>query len=220
MSTLPRLALCSLGALLAAGTLAGCVPTNSTATAPAEATANSELPIEDSAAPMPAPDTCTVRHEAGQELPDPRCTPGAINPDVTQATIDSTICKSGWTATVRPSTSLTNRMKKQSDLAYNLSTGTQGEYDHLISLELGGAPDDPRNLWIEPGKIPHPKDAVENKLSEAVCSRLIPLATAQQAIAADWVTAITTAGLTVSGGKLCLAADTSRCATSKHGSSG
>jgi hypothetical protein len=36
---------------------------------------------------------------------------------------------------------------------------------HEVSLELAGAPDDPRNLWVEPGKIPNPKDAVENKLS-------------------------------------------------------
>src|SRR6266568_764855 len=35
-------------------------------------------------------------------LPDPSCQPGDYNPDVTQSTIDTTICVSGWTATVRP----------------------------------------------------------------------------------------------------------------------
>ncbi|WP_406503203.1 hypothetical protein [Streptomyces sp. NBC_00212] len=31
-------------------------------------------------------------------LPDPACQPGADNPDVTQDTIASTICVSGWTS--------------------------------------------------------------------------------------------------------------------------
>src|SRR5579871_5396607 len=66
-----------------------------------------------SAAPssLPSPSaqtTCTYRHAAnGGWLPDPSCTPGALNPDVTQATIASTICKTGWTATVRPPLSVT-----------------------------------------------------------------------------------------------------------------
>jgi hypothetical protein len=160
-----------------------------------------------------------LRQQDGQPLPDPHCTPGAINPAVTQATINSTICVSGWTSTVRPSTSLTDRMKKLSDTSYGLPTTEQGEYDHLVSLELGGAPADPRNLWVEPGKIPNPKDAVENKLAEAVCSGLIPLATAQQVIATDWVTAIDTAGLGVISGKLCLRAQPTRCATGRRGNS-
>ncbi|MGW4529241.1 hypothetical protein [Amycolatopsis sp. NPDC004378] len=43
--------------------------------------------------------TCS---QADLPLPDPACTPGALNPDVTQASIGSTICVSGWTATIRP----------------------------------------------------------------------------------------------------------------------
>ena len=46
-------------------------------------------------------------------LPDPICTPGSYNPDVTQSTIGSTTCVSGWTATIRPSTSYTNALKAQ-----------------------------------------------------------------------------------------------------------
>lgn len=166
---------------------------------------------------MPPAGTCVIGSQDGQPLPDPRCTPGALNPAVTQATINSTICVSGWTKTIRPPVSVTDRMKKQSDLSYSLPKNEQGEYDHLVSLELGGAPQDPRNLWVEPGKIPNPKDAVENKLSAAVCSGLIPLATAQHAIATDWVTAIDSAGLAIVGGKLCLRADPTHCATGKHG---
>jgi hypothetical protein len=84
-----------------------------------------------------------------------------------------------------------------------------------VSLELGGAPDDPRNLWVQPGTIPKPKDAVENKLNQAVCSGLIPLATAQRAIAAIWVTAFDDTGLRVAGGKVCRRDNPNRCAT--HG---
>ena len=36
------------------------------------------------------------------QLPDPRCTPGSIDPIVTRSDIRSTICKKDWTATVRP----------------------------------------------------------------------------------------------------------------------
>jgi hypothetical protein len=39
------------------------------------------------------------------------------------------------------------------------------EYDHLVPLELGGADNDPRNLWPEPGASPNPKDALEHELS-------------------------------------------------------
>jgi hypothetical protein len=45
------------------------------------------------------------------QLPDPRCTPGSIDPAVTTATIRSTICKHGWTKTVRPPEAQTERFK-------------------------------------------------------------------------------------------------------------
>src|SRR3954469_26009241 len=38
--------------------------------------------------------------------------PGATNPKVTQANIKTTICKSGWTDTIRPPTSYTTALKK------------------------------------------------------------------------------------------------------------
>ncbi len=87
----------------------------------------------------------------------------------------------------------------------------------LVSLELGGALADPANLWVEPGKIPNPKDAVENKLHSAVCSGLIPLATAQKAIAGNWTTAFDDAGLRIAGGKVCLRDTPAKCTTSHRG---
>jgi hypothetical protein len=64
------------------------------------------------------------------------------------------------------------------------------DYDHLVPLEVGGDPNDPRNLWIEPGASPNPKDGVESRLHELVCEGRVPLAVAQQAIATDWTTAL------------------------------
>jgi hypothetical protein len=61
------------------------------------------------------------------------------------------------------------------------------EYDHFVPLELGGATNDPRNLWPEPGASPNPKDAVEGRLRRAVCDRQISLAQAQREIATNWV---------------------------------
>src|SRR5262245_21264224 len=78
-------------------------------------------------------------------------TPGALNPDVTQANINETICMRGWTKTIRPPVDYTNALKLTQMRDYGLS-GSPRDYqeDHLISLELGGDPRDPRNLWPEP----------------------------------------------------------------------
>jgi hypothetical protein len=61
------------------------------------------------------------------------------------------------------------------------------EEDHLIPLELGGSPTSPRNLWPEPGASPNPKDDVETAANHAVCDGEMTLATAQRAIAANWI---------------------------------
>jgi len=209
----------SLVLLLSAAAVVGCSPHGSGPASSASARPTGALPAGDSSAAVPAAGTCKLGTQDGQPLPDQACTPGAINPDVTQANIKDTICKSGWTKTVRPPTSMTNKIKSEIDRAYGLSTSTQGELDHEVSLELGGAPSDPRNLWVEPGKIPNPKDAVENKLNQAVCSGLIPLAVAQEAIAGDWVSAFDDAGLRVAGATVCLSAQPSRCSNGRHGDS-
>ncbi len=145
--------------------------------------------------------TGDVVNAAGAVLPDRARTPGAVNPDVTQATIGRTICVSGWTATVRPSSSVTTELKVaqlDSGYAYKGDHDTSDyEEDHLISLELGGAPSDPRNLWPEPygsREGARVKDQIENKLHALVCGHVIRLATAQHVIATNWWAAYTTYG--------------------------
>jgi hypothetical protein len=127
-------------------------------------------------------------------LPDPACTPGVADPRVTQDNIHSTICVSGYTSTVRPPSSYTDGLKRQQIKAYGYSDTKLADYeeDHLIPLELGGAPTDPKNLWPEPRTGDSPaskKDAVENSLHAKVCAGLITLAGAQAAIAANWESA-------------------------------
>jgi hypothetical protein len=108
-------------------------------------------------------------------------TPGVLNPDVTQATIRSTVCQSGWTRTVRPPVSYTNALKARGLRQYGLR-GALSDYqeDHLISLELGGNPTDPRNLWPEPYPRAAAVDKVENELNHRVCTGSLSLADAQR----------------------------------------
>ena len=113
-------------------------------------------------------------------LADPVRTPGVLNPDVTPGTIRSTICKKGWTATIRPPVEYTNELKQQQMPAYG-ETGPLSGYqeDHLISLELGGHPTDPRNLWPEPYPRAAAVDQIEDQLNSEVCSGALSLHDAQ-----------------------------------------
>jgi hypothetical protein len=129
---------------------------------------------------------CTVSNG----LPDGACTPGGISPAVTQDNIHSTICVSGYSTSVRPPESVTNKIKKERLVAYG-DTDSMSDYelDHLISLELGGCPDCVSNLWPEPYANPlgaHEKDKVENYLHKEVCDGTITLHDAQEEIATDW----------------------------------
>ena len=129
--------------------------------------------------PQPARGTChyvVLSAAAGDYLPDSRCTPGATNPRVTQADLASTVCRSGYTASIRPPAGITGREKKASEAAYGFTgKASTTEYDHLISLELGGDPNSPLNLWPEPNKtraagVNNPKDRVEDTLKALVCN--------------------------------------------------
>lgn len=130
-------------------------------------------------------------------LPNRVLTPGALNPAVTQATIGQTICVSGWTATIRPSSTYTTNLKRTQLATYGFADRTLSHYeeDHLISLELGGNPRSTKNLWPEPYHITvggsdvgaYTKDAFETYLKRQVCAGKLSLATAQSRIAKNWV---------------------------------
>jgi len=126
-------------------------------------------------------------------MPIGSLTPGAKNPAVNQSDIRMTICKSGWTSTIRPTSSYTDRVKKEQLFGSYAadSDKVMGDYeeDHLISLELGGGPTSVANLWPEPyaGALGvRVKDRVETKLKTLVCTGKVTLRAAQEAIATDW----------------------------------
>jgi hypothetical protein len=130
--------------------------------------------------------------------PNSAVTPGALNPSVTQANIKDNVCKANWTTTVRPTVTYTNKLKAtQLATTYKSFVVIYGadaknyEEDHLISLQLGGSPTDPKNLWPEPyvGDNAHKKDVVETALKRLICSGGIKLSDAQKAISTDWVAA-------------------------------
>jgi hypothetical protein len=107
-------------------------------------------------------------------------TPGVLNAAVTPATMRGTICRRGWTRTVRPPTDYTNALKRKQMRMYD-EHGPPSAYqeDHLISLELGGDPTDPRNLWPEPYPRASAVDEIENELNAQVCSGALSLEDAQ-----------------------------------------
>lgn len=118
-------------------------------------------------------------------LPDPTLTPGVLNQNVRQSTIKATICKSGWTKTIRPPVSYTNALKIQQMVLYG-ETGSPSDYeeDHFIPLELGGAPRNPKNLWPEPHSQSKKSDPLETQLKRKVCKGLMKLAKARAQIRA------------------------------------
>jgi hypothetical protein len=138
-------------------------------------------------------------------LPDPKRTPGSINPNVTADNIATTICKIGWTASVRPPSAYTTALKLAQIVEYAYADRSPSHYeeDHLVPLELGGAPRDPANLWPEPNDTVLPdgtevgsnaKDHLENALNARVCARTMELGDAQRLIAGDWIAAWLAAG--------------------------
>lgn len=212
-------------AMVAAASLAGCARTTSvpatsspTSSDPVSSVSVSSDPVSSvptpplvrvegsgwSAAGLEGPvaqaGTCRMRHAAdGRPLPDPRCTPGAVDAAVTQDDLASTICRRGFSASVRPPESMTEDYKRRALAAYGeaLPLGAV-ELDHLVPLELGGASDS-RNLWPEPDDHPsgaaNSKDPVEWALHDLVCAAVsggpsISLSTAQLLIASNWTTAL------------------------------
>jgi hypothetical protein len=180
--------------------------------------------------------------------PDPAITPGAANPEVTQQNIQDNICNRQWsTRLIRPPSEYTSRLKRKQLREYgdivhqtraeliNPNTGKVDttrcvahsdnmacyEEDHIISLEDGGNPTDPRNLWPEPNNTKvgwvimgaHQKDVVEGFIHDEICYDIpnskknsnVPATTSvtlkrgQEILAGDWYACY----LAIKAGKPC-----------------
>ena len=127
-------------------------------------------------------------------LPDRHCTPGALDRRVTQRNMARTICHPGYSQTVRPPTSYTNRLKVEGIGEYGFADSNLSDYeeDHLIAISLGGSPTSPRNLWPEPhagrwGSLT--KDKLEWLLYRRVCAGTYRLGAARRDLSGNWVAA-------------------------------
>lgn len=104
---------------------------------------------------------------------------GVIDPNCTI----KDICTSGYTATVRPPSSFTNKLKRlQMDALDLKGDPSQYEEDHRIPLELCGAPRDPDNLIPELWNKARKKDVMETRFHKAVCAGKMDLKDAQKQI--------------------------------------
>ena len=145
---------------------------------------------------LPPSGTCKPLVKNGLPLPDPSCSPGAINPTLTLEVLKT---KGFTTKCVRDQASSatekqqTYRWYKIAKPAHNSGSTQTCELDHIISLELGGA-DVLENLWPQCGptravlnkRFFKQKDAVENYLAREVKAGRMDLSAAQHGIAEDW----------------------------------
>lgn len=127
-------------------------------------------------------------------LPRPSMTPGALNPAVTPATLDQTVCIPGYSKGIRPPERYTEALKRRQLRAYGYADQKIWHYeeDHLVPLSIGGSPTSPRNLWPEPHDVQggwgsYAKDRLEYFMWRAVCDGRIPLRTAQGIFMHDWI---------------------------------
>jgi hypothetical protein len=142
------------------------------------------------------PGSCRLRQRSGYWLPDPRCTPGSKNPDLTEEVLRNPAFRTGC---VRDSaTSETDKSAMYARYGVARPPDNRGvkqicELDHLVSLELGGA-DTLDNIWPQcgPSKVVlreryfKVKDEVENYLARRVREGSMRLIDAQRGIANDW----------------------------------
>jgi hypothetical protein len=147
----------------------------------------------------------------GFPLPDPRCSPGAINPTVT---LD--ILKFGHFRTGTVRNHLSSEAEKHIVYGWYGIREPRGNYgpnqvcelDHIVPLELGGA-DSLANIWPQCGRFAygksgtffHQKDIVENYLAYAVKHGKIPLQSAQIGIATNWTQYLEIASQTCPDGR-------------------
>lgn len=70
----------------------------------------------------------------------PAHTPGARYSKVTQATISTTVCKKGWTATIRPPASYTNAVKQGQLVLWHLATPSTEGLQQALTRDAIRAP--------------------------------------------------------------------------------
>jgi hypothetical protein len=100
----------------------------------------------------------------------------ALNPDVSQSTIEQTICVKGYSSTVRPSTTYTNPIKFRLMRQEGIPESDKSDWalDHRIPISLGGHPRKLENLQLLTAKENSLKSRIEVKLLCYVCVGQMP----------------------------------------------
>jgi hypothetical protein len=144
-----------------------------------------------------APGSCHVRLAAnGMQLPDPSCTPGAVNPTITADVLRNPIFRTSAVRDAATSAAAKRRVYVWYGIeppANNRGPTQVCELDHLISLGLGGA-DTLDNLWPQCGPADVPVGQREFKIKDAHAELSLmrairagaDLADIQRRIAEDW----------------------------------
>jgi hypothetical protein len=143
--------------------------------------------------------TAHYAHHGATKLPDPKVTPGAVNPHAVAdlsgkshmvGGIEQNVCAKDFrTGPIRATIHNFAGIKKKSCAEYGVeSCDGSVEGDHFISIEIGGCPDCLANIWPQPMDQAKVKDhQVEDVLPKLVCAGKITLKDAQKCIADDWV---------------------------------
>ena len=117
-------------------------------------------------------------------LPDPLCTPGAV-----ETTDLAVIC--GQSTRERRHVTAVERREVFAEYGIPFPSTEEYEVDHLVPLCAGGS-NDIGNLWPQAADPPpgfHEKDRLEQQLCHQVCAGRMTPADAQHLIATDWVLA-------------------------------
>jgi hypothetical protein len=160
---------------------------------------------------LPPSRPCRTQTKNGFPVPDPECTPGAVNPTLKAEVLSDPDFRTGCirdNATTAQQKAQTYHWYGIPHPANNKGVMQTCELDHLISLELGGA-DTLDNIWPQcgpPGRVLRErffkeKDTVENYLAKQVRDGTMKLIDAQQGIASDWTQYLDDARNTCPAGK-------------------
>jgi hypothetical protein len=78
------------------------------------------------------------------------------------------------------------QIKLEKMKALGATDQTAYQLDHIVPLCLGGSPDDPHNLQLQPWAEATRKDRLEVQACRCVCAGVVPLAEARADLAGDW----------------------------------
>jgi len=142
--------------------------------------------------PHPAISQGPIQRATGPQYPNPNLTPGVADPSITEAVVTSP------NFTTRNFRDVPDSEKKADAKEYGVDWSQHSlyEFDHFISIEIGGS-NDIKNLWPEPLHLnvngfdegAKTKDRIEDVLGRLVHVGTISLVEAQQEITTDWVAA-------------------------------